>query len=110
MTEKELMQICRYYKGEQNNPYDGKDQNKAMLWFYERCWVHDTSKAQMQGNGNVYAEYEREYATYGLEQFNASDGVSMSLKALLFNRYGRDSYSMADAVDGFKEFYNKYYK
>lgn len=104
-----LLDECRYYKGENDNPYDGIDQNKAMLWFYESCWVHDTSRAQKQRSGDVYGEYESEYIACGLERFNENDGVSISLKALLFNRYARTVYSMADAVEPFKVFYLKYY-
>lgn len=103
-TGKDVLQQCRYYKGENSNPYDGKDQDKALLWFYESCWE------QAQDKASAFAEYVSEYKNYGLEQFNASDNVPMSLKALLFNRYGRGCYSMADAVEGFKEFYNKHYK
>ena len=38
MKESDLLQYCRYYKGERKNPYEGKEQNKAMLWMYERAW------------------------------------------------------------------------
>lgn len=33
MKESDLLQYCRYYKGERENPYEGKDQNKMMLGF-----------------------------------------------------------------------------
>lgn len=101
------MERCRYYKGEASNPYDGKDQDKAMLWFYESCWVKEASKAQDEAN--VYAEYVSDYKHAGLGNFAASDGVPLSLKALLFNRYARGCNSMADAVQPFKEFYTRYY-
>ena len=45
MKESDLLQYCRYYKGERKNPYEGKEQNKAMLWMYERAWIHDTMAA-----------------------------------------------------------------
>lgn len=39
MKKTELLKLCRYYKGEDKNPYEGKDQNKAMLWSYEQIWL-----------------------------------------------------------------------
>ncbi len=102
------MERCRYYKGEASNPYDGKDQNKAMLWFYESMWVQALQAAGSDAS-SVYAEYVAEYKGAGLADMATSDGVPMSLKALLFNRYARECYSMADAAQPFREFYAKYY-
>ncbi len=39
MKDADLLQYCRYYKGERRNPYEGKDQNKMMLWSYEQIWA-----------------------------------------------------------------------
>ena len=101
------LKLCRYYKGEATNPYDGIDQNKAMLWFYESFWVNEMCR--VQNEVFVYAEYVDDYQRAGLGSFAANDNVPLSLKALLFNRYARTAYSMADAVEPFKEFYVMYY-
>lgn len=49
MKESDLLQYCRYYKDERKNPYEGKEQNKAMLWMYERAWIHDTMAVIARG-------------------------------------------------------------
>ena len=38
-TRKELIKQCRYYKGEDESPWEGVDQDKDALWFYESCWA-----------------------------------------------------------------------
>lgn len=103
--EKELTHNCHYYKGEQQNPFEGIDQNKAMLWFYESVWARETS----QPNSDCYASIVDEYNFAGLTDFEQGDGVPLSLKALLFNRYCKGCYSMLDAVEPFKKFYREYY-
>lgn len=31
MKESDLLQYCRYYKGERKNPYEGKEQNLSLI-------------------------------------------------------------------------------
>ena len=45
MDKKELLKFCRYYKGEKENPFEGKDQMKDLMWGYESKWVKFTMKA-----------------------------------------------------------------
>lgn len=103
MTREELIGKCRYYGGEDANPFEGRDQNKSMLWFYEASWVNDTL------NGLSFAEPLAVYSACGLDDFAASDGIPRTLKARLFNRFGRGSYSMQEAAASFRKFYKKYY-
>lgn len=95
---------CRYFKGEESNPFEGKDQNKAALWFYEQSWVEDMHK----GGESIFSAIE-DYVYY-VGSFNSSDGVPTSLKALLFNRFAKGFVSLNSAVESFKIFYNKYYQ
>ncbi|MBQ9255153.1 MAG: hypothetical protein IJ180_10335 [Bacteroidales bacterium] len=97
MEKIDVLKSCRYYKGEDENPYT--EQNKKMLWFYERsfCNLDDTD-----------GELE-EYLEYVGRDFAQSDTVPVELKALLFNRYCKGCFSIEDAVEGFKKFYKKYY-
>lgn len=97
----ELLKFCRYYKGEGDSPF--KDQNKSMLWFYERVWVLDMLNNRLEGS------LISEYIYAGLGDFADNDGVPMSYKAYLFNRYAQGCNSMMDAVEPFKNFYTKYY-
>lgn len=112
MKESDLLQYCRYYKGERENPYEGKDQNKTMLWLYERTWVHDTMSVVDKGEvGEVAGRILDEYTAVGLAEFENTDGVPITLKSLLFNRYAQGNMSsMMDSVEPFKKFYKRYYK
>ena len=95
--------MCRYYKGENDCPF--KDLNEEMLWFYEQSWVINKLKRE-----NMFSSMLEEYICSGLDSFEEFDGIPLTLKALLFNRYAIGCYSRADAVESFKEFYKKYYK
>lgn len=103
MKEKELLKFCRYYNGEEDSPFE--EQNKSMLWFYERVWVFE-----MLNNSDNLSGYIDEYIRLGLGLFEQFDDIHISLKALLFNRYAKGSQSLADAVEPFKDFYKKFYK
>lgn len=84
MKESDLLQYCRYYKGERKNPYEGKEQNKAMLWMYERAWIHDTMAVIARGDANVSESRNLdEYVAVGLSDFENADGVPITLKSLL---------------------------
>ena len=101
MNKDELLKFCRYYKGQKTNPYT--DSDKAMLWDYERKWIVDLS------NDYDFSDYLSEYISVGLRDFSMFDDGPITLKAVLFNRYAKNAYSIKDAVPGFKEFYQKYY-
>lgn len=100
---------CRYYKGEQTNPYDipkYKGTDKALIWFYESRWFEMVME---NANHPLLVEYTFDYRTHGLTHFSESDGVPISLKALLLNRYYHyDGYLPNNPVS-FKEWYQKYY-
>lgn len=112
VNKEDLIQYCRYYKGERENPYEGKDQNKMMLWLYERTWVHDTMAVIARGDVNASESRNLdEYTAVGLAEFENADGVPITLKSLLFNRYAQGNMSsMMDCVEPFKKFYKRYYK
>ena len=77
MKKSDLLKYCRYYKGEDNSPFE--EQIKSMLWFYERSWVFD----MMQGHS--FSSYIDEYIYLGLETFEQFENTPITLKALLFN-------------------------
>lgn len=88
----------RYFKGERENPFEDVDQDKAMLWFYEKCY------SDVGDERGLIAEY-RCY----VKEFREDDGVPEGYKALLFNRYMRTAYSVSDEIPAFKAFYEKWY-
>ena len=104
MDKNELLKICRYYHGENKDPF--RDNDRSMLWMYEKSWVMSCLKDK---NDKTIRDYIDEYVTIGLATFRVLDGVPTSLKALLFNRYARMYQSLADASEPFKKFYEKYY-
>lgn len=103
MVDNGLIKYCRYYRGENKNPFSGITQNKAMFWDYERYWVIESKR------GNTFSEELTNYLNNDLDNFNFNDGAPVTLKAVLFNRYAQTSYSLRDAVEPFKEFYKKEY-
>lgn len=114
-----LISQCRYYKGEEENPFDlaartdPVAQNKAMLWFYEQSWVNANLHSYETGEPDpALSDYYDEYLfTAGLSDFEHDDGVPISLKALLLNRYAKWSGGgLADAVDDFRKWYIEYYR
>ena len=100
MEKSELIEMCKYYDGEETCTYD--DNDIAMLWNYERAWVYDDL------NNVDYTEMMYDYAEVGLLRFKL-DNTPTSYKALLFNRLSRGSQSMIDCVPYFKEFYDIHY-
>lgn len=111
MNEKELLPFCRYYKGENKNPFEGHpDDALPLLWSYERTWVHDTINGCKSGGNSALASYLDEYLSVGMREFYQTDNTPATLKATLFNRFAKGYNSMLDAVPDFKAFYKKYYR
>lgn len=104
MEKKNYLPFCRYYKGEDKNPYNG---NAAAFWDYERIWIeHNFTE-----NGKTsLAEYLDDFSRAGLALFEMNDDTPASLKALLFNRFCHwRSASMIECVEPFKDFYKREY-
>lgn len=83
MDKKELLHLCRYFKGEDACPKN-VPQN---LWNYERIWVELSLN-----NSSELTSMTKEYYDYGLFDFNKTDDVPFTLKALLFNRHAQASH------------------
>lgn len=101
--EKTIPDFFRFYKGEYKNPYDSSQSNKAALWDCERYWFIASAKLPE-------SDYLSEYMAVGLSDFSDNDGVPVMYKALVFHRYAKTAYSLADAVEPFKKLYHTYYK
>ena len=96
-TKEELIKQCRYYKGEEESPYEGVNQDKDMLWFYESHWVMSGTSEDM------VSDYHRLHIS--------TDNISIptSLKALLFNRFAKGYQSTQEAKITFPSFLARYY-
>ena len=101
MGKEKLLKFCRYYKEEDDCPFD--DPNMSVSWFYERVWVEDIF------HNRYNDELISEYIGVGLDSFAQFDGIPLTLKALLFNRYAKGCQSLSDAKEAFMAFYDKYY-
>lgn len=109
MAKKEdLIKFCRYYKGEQTNPF--KDGNDSLFWTYEKYWIDQTIKSDGNDNEN-FTEFIGDYIRIGLREFEKFDDTPMILKSILFNRFAKGFPSMRMAKEPFEDFYKKeYYK
>ncbi len=99
MTKDELIKCCRYYKGEKECPYKG---NSALMWDYERRWCNEIEA----DSDHSYARMVKYYKEDGLEDFHANENPPISLKALLYSRYG---HWIDGSVESFKEWYDEFY-
>lgn len=110
MNKKDLATAhCRIYRGEEVCPIKTVSRERT-LWFWEKNWVEHTLDAQKDEDSNgmkVLSLYFNEYMASGLTEFRNMDGVPVSLKALLFNRYC----DVGDHIDpkGFKQWYETEY-
>ena len=103
MAKEDLIKKCRYYKGQKECPANAP----TLFWNYERIWVEYTLKAEDE---NSFEARElklmlKRYKDVHLENIQADDGVPITLKAFLFNRYEH-------WTDGknFEEWYLKKYR
>lgn len=97
MTKEELIKQCRYYKGEEKNPFS-EDKDKGLAWLIEYRFVSSMP--------DISAMIE-DYKMYGLEDFHPDDGIPVELKSVLANRF----FQYSDRIDipGFKRFYEACY-
>lgn len=101
-----LLQFCRYYKGEKENPYALKGGYIGFFWDYERVWVRATINAQETNSSVLFDDMLEEYIRSGLATFQQTDNTPVTLKALLYNRYGHWSgLPMLENAEPFKKWY-----
>ena len=84
------VQLCKYY--------NRSNSDTSLFASYEHIWLEKSK------NDNL--NYVIEYIHNGLMRFAEYDNTPISLKALLFNRYG---HWVGGDVDGFKQWYNEFY-
>ena len=73
---------CRYYNGDDSSDIPAEDK---LLADYEECWVRSHYKEE---DLEYLRECLKDYKAFGLGHFNeSSDGVPITLKALLWSRW-----------------------
>lgn len=98
-----LLKSCRYYHGEDKNPYIRTDAG-FLLWGYERRWVRSAHKPSEANLSN--------YMRDGLSDFRKDDGIPISLKVLLYERYNHwmgCGLDFSNDPDGFRKWFNEAY-
>lgn len=106
MTRDELIAQCKYYNGEDKNPFEGIDRDKSTLFFYESKWVEFNE----EGETELLEAYIERYEYAGLTDLD-TDNIPKSLKALLFCRWCHCSggYDEKIHAKSFRPFYKEYY-
>ncbi|MCQ2974011.1 MAG: hypothetical protein MJ211_04300 [Bacteroidales bacterium] len=92
MIQETLMKYCRYF-----GVPGGPERNTAAS-FYEERWVKIGGEFPLD-----------EYKKFGLEDFNSEDGVPITLKAMLFNRYHNSNGYYQEIAEMFKDWYLMFY-
>ena len=96
--ETKYLQFCRFYKGEKECPFDDF---RDHIWEAEMLWV----KAHENNRLSLECSLER-YTMDGLIAFEMHDGVPISLKAVLYEKYC----DWFESASGFKDWYISKYK
>lgn len=94
------LKYCRYYDGVD---YKNAGAEKELLASYEEAWV----RMQIAEVDHIQSMLN-EYVAYGQEFFNMDDGVPISIKALLWNRYMHWGGNPNDLY-GFRSWYKREY-
>lgn len=133
MKREELIRQCRYYKGEEENPYEKEltdhEIDKSMLpppecmkteykglteqelkeLSYKRLvWGYEKTWVRFnldQEHSRYLDEMVDDFMACGLEDLNNADNTPISLKALLFNRYAHWSGGYGSDKEGFEAWY-----
>ena len=104
MQSQDLLQYCKYYKGESRNPF--QDKTLALIWEAENYWAH----AGETNNVETLTNYLQEYFQAGLAEVGINDDTPITLKALLYIRYRQQQgLTPAEVKEAFSSFYNKHY-
>lgn len=104
MYKNDLQSFCRFYKGETVCPF--KDGDKQMFWLCEKWWTEQTIPVTDAGC-ELITPILKEYTDAGLSSFELYDGVPITLKAVLFNRYCK--YAESVDIEGFRKLYRTTY-
>lgn len=97
-----LLKSCRYYKGEEDSPFNDTD-IRYTAWRIERLWV----KLFNDDNSDFILNCLTDYNLHGMGDYRKADDTPITLKAVLMNRFFQ--YSGREVLDNFKNFYERLY-
>ena len=104
-----LIQQCRYYKGEEENPYAKEENNPLVqtfdeqMWDYESIWVERRANSYQEGD-----KWRQRLASEHLDHLPEKYGIPSSVAGLLLSRYmyWSDPYHPSE---GFEEWLKGHY-
>lgn len=95
----DLIQQCRYYHGEKENPYQSTDiQNDKMAWFWDMERVYVLHEGTLAGEGEFYKAIDGK--TY--------PGIPYNLLMVMFTSWAKHSYDTAKELQGFYNLMDEY--
>ncbi len=104
--EDTLLAFCKYFKGEDECPLTPKvGDNSRALWFVEESWFREA----LSGGDAPFAREVEEYDSVNAGDGLPDDGRPKTLRARIFNRFAKGSYSLAEDAKEFVEFYGLWY-
>jgi hypothetical protein len=104
MSKSELLQFCRFFKGESQNPFSFTHPLRFYIWMFEQRWVEETLAAQeKQAVSPFLSDALTCYMAAGLSDFENRDGVPVMLKAVLYDLFLKGNELPLN--DEFKRFY-----
>ena len=97
----ELTAKCRFYKGEENNPF--VQTSDELMWDYESVWVERMAKSYQEGD-----KWRQRLTSEHLDHLPKKYEIPSSLVGLLLNRYmyWSDPYHPSE---GFEEWLTEHY-
>ena len=110
MTKEELMQYCRYYKGEEEIPFEKLEQGRSyFFWMAEWMWVKDggTISEGMLALAVNCGLTDEQMLLNGMPRKFVD--IPFSLRCYLFEEYCRQSYDDPSVLaDYFSRLLNEY--
>lgn len=100
--KKYLIQECRYYNGEDEDPFD-EEPDASTAWRYEQWYVENYPKPDEKSHFKELVSYY--CSIFG--DFESGDGTPVELKALFWNRY---EHWISCEPESFKEWYRRHYQ
>lgn len=103
MEKADSISFCKYYKGEQSNPY--KNPIAWYIWEIEKEWVEDMARDYLENYRP--ANPLSHYIALGYWDFESFDDTPVTLKARLFTLLEHWNEGVVTR-DSFSDFYAKW--
>lgn len=93
-TREELIKQCRYYKGEERNPFE----DFPLSWFWEMERVYVRSEGELFPMSNIYKAINGKSYTE----------IPFSLLIVMFTSWGKYAYDIENEINNFYKIVDEY--